>query len=569
MIKMLLFILISSLSLTPTTSHNRRSNTFSNTFNTIVGAPGLIQHNNGVYAASTISNPSIISSSSTNAHSTDSAQGNGIGLMPKMTPTTEDPAPLRPVGLDFHISASMKIHDSIARDSLLPFNPNTNKKVPLYRFDVVERNTTILYYGTETKTDPNEESSSDSRLTNEDLIRMSNSLDVMTLTYHNAMCYCRHENNLEFLTCRCERSNDPWAPPVIPKHVVRAAHTHHDKVQELLASTLKSAESNGNYKLIAVLKEAQDIAKLSIHANNIRNPNPQATEILMNDLRDAMYYALAHNGTEASDEIQEALRLVTSFHCKDHVLQQGYDDDAKRNISQKDNIVPVNNILNKLSNMFANHNDDTTELTKLVTLALKEAEKLKTSDPLLKKHLKICQTIVAVDNNSEGRRKKRLEEMQKKQNEENYKKKKREESIKKLKEEKFKRKAEENHKMQQAIELRTRSHQWTQCWTQGLCTFGAAPINDQDQPPVPAPMHLPPTVDYEHRSSNINTTETSLKCESKCSETSYGNYTVCYVECQRNMCLEKREALHDQQSALMVQIEQVKKELFQISKQER
>ena len=79
--------------------------------------------------------------------------------------------------------------------------------------------------------------------------------------------------------------------------------------------------------------------------------NPQATEILMNDLRDAMYYALAHNGTEASDEIQEALRLVTSFHCKDHVLQQGYDDDAKRNISQKDNIVPVNNILNKLSNI--------------------------------------------------------------------------------------------------------------------------------------------------------------------------------------------------------------------------
>ena len=107
---------------------------------------GLTQSWSGVYGTNAI-NPHTSSSSATLAHAASSANGNGIGLMPPLLPTAVDPAPVRPIGLDLHIEATMKIHDPIRRDALHPFTPQMNTQLPKYRFDVVERNNTVVVYG--------------------------------------------------------------------------------------------------------------------------------------------------------------------------------------------------------------------------------------------------------------------------------------------------------------------------------------------------------------------------------------------------------------------------------------
>ena len=515
--------------------------------------PGLSQHWGGVYGTPTL-NPNSISSSSTEAHSIESANGHGIGLMPHISADSNNPAPLRPVGLEFHVEALMKIRDPIARDALLPFSPNANIQ-PMYRFDVSERNTTVLYYG-------DQSGSSENGLTNEELIRMGNSLDTMTLTYYDAMCYCRHENMNEFLTCRCEHSNDPWAPPVIPQHVRRAAHTHHDKMQDLLDSALSAAVEHGNYKLMAVLKEAKYATTKSIHAKNVLHPNVQKTQILMNHLYDALYYSLQHNGTETSQDIHEALHLVRSFHCTDHHVVKSSDHE-----SESDQLVQLSNNLNKITTIVNDHNVEgqSIELTKYVTRALEEATRLNSTDPTLAAHLKACQSSIQQDDDGASRRQRYEEETRKEEMKKLLEKKRLEEIRKKNDEEIKKRHHEENDKMKQSVQLRTRSHLWTECWAHGQCTFGEAPI-DNEPPPIPSPQHLQPTVDYDDNQQSNN--ENNTRCEKECSDTAFGNYTLCYVACERVICVEQRNEVHRQQNSIHTQIEQVINELKKISKQE-
>ena len=223
--------------LSPTTTATTTAPTLSPSTRSNPSQPGLTQSWSGVYGASTL-DPEAASSSATEAHSSSSANGNGIGLMPMLKGEDKNQAPLRPIGLNFHIDATMKVHDPIARDALLPYKPDPRVQ-PKLRFDIVERNNTILFYG-----------SDDIKETNDDLVRLGNSMDVLTVNYYDALCYCRYETNQEFLTCRCEHSEDPWAPPTIPDHVKRKTHTHHDKIQELLSSSMEDAEMNGNYKMI-------------------------------------------------------------------------------------------------------------------------------------------------------------------------------------------------------------------------------------------------------------------------------------------------------------------------------
>ena len=572
---------------------------------------GLSQSWGGVYGTNTI-NPETMRSSATEAHSKASASGEGIGLMPAIPATENHPSPLRPVGLSFNIEATMKIHDPIQRDTLSAFTPEMNTYLPQYRFDVVERNNTILFYGQD-----QDDQGIAPALNNQDLVRLINSIDTLTLNYYNALCYCRFENVAEFLTCRCEHSNDPWAPPPIPLHVIHGPTSHHDQMNELIQSSLAVARKTNNMPLLSVLKEAQDAASKSIHAYNIKTPDLIETEHLIQTLRDALFYTLKQNSTAASDDISSALHLVMSFHCSDHavsavvpssdeasvdsvlleklvgkvvgkdqpsaaatsggapvvqapvvqsvpVAQDPYNMTGK--VTVDDTTLPVTKALSMLTKAVESHGTSK-ELTKLITLALERAEDLNTRDPLLETHLKACASIIhqESDSEAEARRKKREEEMHKKKMRQANEEKSKEEATKKKQEEVTKGRSEEMNKMESSIQLRATSKRWEQCYKLGKCTFGTLLPSEADKKALrfkAIPQHLPPTVDYGARANGT-------QCELNCANAAYGNYTTCVAGCKLEQCVIDRRKAIDQQQDILIQIEQVQKELSRISNKER
>jgi hypothetical protein len=484
--------------------------------------------------------------------------------MPKMKPSIMNQAPLRPIGLNLNIEATMSIHDPIRRDSLMTFQPEMNTQLPKYRFDIVERNNTILFYGQD-----NDHSGYAKSINNIDLIRLTNSIDTLTMYYYNALCYCRFENGEEFLTCRCEHSNDPWAPPPIPQHVINVAHSHHDQMLELIKKSIIVAKENNNMELISVLKEAEDATSKAIHAHNIKEPDLVETERLINTLRDALFYTLKKNSTEASNDIQSALQLVMSFHCSYHVIEDqtkiGRDDpyNMTGKVLVDDTVTPVTKALSMLTKAVNSDKHNNNEIMKLLTIALESSEKLNLKDPLLKKHLKACHSILSQESESgaEERRIKREEEHMKLKLKRQRELKLIEEKKKTLIEEKFKKRNEEINKMKQSIELRTKSYQWEQCYKHGRCEFGEPPesLETKELPIVPAPQNLPPTIDYGIQRLN------GTKCELSCATTAYGNYTNCFASCKLKKCMNDKKILNMKQNDILKQIEQVSKELKSIS----
>ena len=298
--------------------------------------PSLAMHDGGVAAVgpSGTDLPDVVDTTETLAHT--SAQGHGIGVF---APGTE--ADMRPEGVQFNVEASMKIHDPIPRDALKRFEADETVR-PQLRFDIAVRNVTILYYGQE-----------EHNLSPDDVVRMSNAVDVLTGNYYDAMCYCRLENGEEFLTCRCEDAADPFAPPAVPTHALRAESSHHDALTVAIYNARTAALRMGDENLILALDEARDAAA-AIEATAVLNPDPAASRSLVEELRDALYISvggksksnqtkgeesgeLTHDGgnktisvysentppgtsrKDVSEIVSECIHLVKSFHCARHV----------------------------------------------------------------------------------------------------------------------------------------------------------------------------------------------------------------------------------------------------------
>merc|ERR1711871_1705167 len=104
-----------------------------------------------------------------------------------------------------NINAEMEIVDRQPADALLIYEPNKNI-VPKLRFDLPFTNTTAYFYENKHWV-----------VTTDEVERMSEIIAKMTARYTDAVCYCRAENEGEFLTCRCEHHAEVAPAPKV-KH---------------------------------------------------------------------------------------------------------------------------------------------------------------------------------------------------------------------------------------------------------------------------------------------------------------------------------------------------------------
>eukprot|EP00946_MAST-07B_sp_MAST-7B-sp1_P001985 g1985.t1 len=583
--------------------------------------PSLAMHGGGVAAVgpSGTDLPDVVDTTETLAHT--SAQGHGIGVF---APGTE--ADMRPEGVQFNVEASMKIHDPIPRDALKRFEADETVR-PQLRFDIAVRNVTILYYGQE-----------EHSLSPDDVVRMSNAVDVLTGNYYDAMCYCRLENGEEFLTCRCEDAADPFAPPAVPTHALRAESSHHDALTVAIYNARTAALRMGDENLILALDEARDAAA-AIEPTAVLNPDPAASRTLVEELRDALYISVGgqskSNRTEVeesreetrnggnksisvytentppgtsrkdvSEIISECIHLVKSFHCARHVgklmadsLLSGPDkllkDDADR--AKEDKLVKTLAELSQVIRKEGNAGVEDEQIIELSARALKQAACLKKRDPLLEDHLRACQATVVHDTASEAATKRRAEEHSK---EESTKSKAEEvqkarEAVRLAQREASKKNHdEEMKKMKAAASARKKSREWFQCFKHGKCIFGGVhndPDADEEISRVGETLGtslalnaeqqvegLPPTEDYSDFVDSLNTTrkqeetleDANVPCEHKCSDTAFGNYTVCFVSCELERCDKRRSRAIENQAHALDQLAQIGESLGVLASRE-
>ena len=96
-----------------------------------------------------------------------------------------------PVGIEMNVNAEMQVRDAQPADALLIYE--TNKDItPKLKLELALTNTTVYFY-----------EHKDAMLTTDEIMRISERITVMTKKYVDANCYCRTENEGEFLTCRC------------------------------------------------------------------------------------------------------------------------------------------------------------------------------------------------------------------------------------------------------------------------------------------------------------------------------------------------------------------------------
>ena len=87
--------------------------------------------------------------------------------------------------------------------------------VPKLKFDLPNINSTVYFYEHE-----------DWIVSTDEATRMSERMVYMTAKYPNATCYCRTENEGEFLTCRCEHFAATRKAPKV-KHFNMSSYMHH------------------------------------------------------------------------------------------------------------------------------------------------------------------------------------------------------------------------------------------------------------------------------------------------------------------------------------------------------
>lgn len=118
-----------------------------------------------------------------------------------------------PRGIEMNINAEMEIVDRQPADALLIYEPNKDI-VPKLRFDLPFTNTTAYFY-----------ENKDWVVTTDEVMRMSDIIAKMTARYEHAICYCRAENEGEFLTCRCEHHAEEAPAPKV-KHFNMSDYHH-------------------------------------------------------------------------------------------------------------------------------------------------------------------------------------------------------------------------------------------------------------------------------------------------------------------------------------------------------
>jgi hypothetical protein len=164
-----------------------------------------------------------------------------------------------PVGIEMNINAEMQVRDAQPADALLIYE--TNKDItPKLKLELALTNTTVYFY-----------EHKDAMLTTDEIMRISERITVMTKKYVDANCYCRTENEGEFLTCRCEHREATAAPPKV-KPFNMTAFQHHLRPKHPLppkpkraplseAATKKAGEERRKRAAAAEARRAEEAEK--------------------------------------------------------------------------------------------------------------------------------------------------------------------------------------------------------------------------------------------------------------------------------------------------------------------
>jgi hypothetical protein len=119
-----------------------------------------------------------------------------------------------PRGIHMDLKAEMQVQDEEPKDALWVFHYDKTY-VPKLKFDLANINSTVYFYEHE-----------DWIINTDEATRMSERIVYMTAKYPNATCYCRTENEGEFLTCRCEHFASTRKAPKV-KHFNMSSYMHH------------------------------------------------------------------------------------------------------------------------------------------------------------------------------------------------------------------------------------------------------------------------------------------------------------------------------------------------------
>eukprot|EP00943_MAST-04B_sp_MAST-4B-sp1_P003890 g3890.t1 len=119
-----------------------------------------------------------------------------------------------PRGIHMDLKAEMQVQDEEPKDALWVFHYDKSY-VPKLKFDLPNINSTAYFYEHE-----------DWIVNTDEATRMSERIVYMTAKYPNATCYCRTENEGEYLTCRCEHYASVRKAPKV-KHFNMSSYMHH------------------------------------------------------------------------------------------------------------------------------------------------------------------------------------------------------------------------------------------------------------------------------------------------------------------------------------------------------
>ena len=119
-----------------------------------------------------------------------------------------------PRGIHMDLKAEMHVQDEEPKDALHVYHYDKSY-VPKLKFDLPNINSTVYFYEHE-----------DWIVSTDEATRMSERMVYMTAKYPNATCYCRTENEGEFLTCRCEHFAATRKAPKV-KHFNMSSYMHH------------------------------------------------------------------------------------------------------------------------------------------------------------------------------------------------------------------------------------------------------------------------------------------------------------------------------------------------------